>query len=337
MTNFELAGAELSWPIGSAAGLSNHPDIEVVANRIQNLAEAGFSFIPAGSWKLGEPDGGNGYVKTDTGWDYLGGDEYVDLELRAGYNAKGLPGPGTDLGMAHLTDLMDIARSRGAEFALSLSPHTGQPVEELKELVEVGRKALDAGVLYVEVNLSCPNIPDRPPFYMDVEGVTQFYDNLARVAPLRNRHDKPGLYLKFGPVNPENVQPMYRYTSESIGGHIRSNTLGNQTPDHEGENPIKVNNGKAGMSGPALRELGQEQLHMFTFEPVSEIGKKVIGETISVLGIDSGQEVRYRIDRGANAVQIGSIAYWPELLGLETTAEVVDRVKQEFLETYTAA
>lgn len=320
---FEFAGVQLDWPIGSAAGMTNHPTVEGVAARFDTLTASGLSVVTLGSWKLGGETGGNGYTKSGPGWEHVHTDEYLDLAVGAGYNAKGLPGPGTDNGMLALPDLLDVARSRNVEVGLSLSPHTSEPLQELPEILEIGRKALEAGVLYVEVNLSCPNVPGRPPFYQDVEGLGAFFDMVASKPVMLNRHNRPGLYPKYGPRTEADyfAQP----THWSIGGQVTSNTLGNQEPlDTEGQPAIEVNGGKAGMSGPALTWLGEEQLqraihHEFRGQ-----------EIVSVLGVSTGEDVRRRLDMGAKLVQLGSVLYWPKLIACETPAEVVQQIKDEF-------
>ena len=332
---FSLAGAELDWPIGSAAGLTNHPDIEIVANRFENIVKSGVSFAVLGGWTLGEVRSGSGYIKTDTGWDYIGGDEHYDIELGAGWNAKSLPGPGTDTGLDRLDDLVDIANSRNVEVGLNLSPHSGNPVEELKELLEVGRKALNKGVLFVEINLSCPNIPDRPPFYQDLDGVLEYYAYKDTIPPLVNKHGRLGSYEKFGPFEGDFIDVKYFPHDSNSGGLVTSNTLGNQEPKlANGEPAIKVNNGKAGMSGPALKELGFEQTRLWVKarERLAWIGGAASREIISVLGVSTGQEVKRRLVAEASAVELGSVLYWPELVGCESPAEVVEQIKQEILE-----
>src|SRR5690606_25703345 len=123
------AGAELSWPIGIAAGMTNHPDIEVVAPRFEDYLSTGVGEVVLGRWKLGEASGGNAHVQTADGkWDHLGGDEHVDTDAGISYNAKGLPGPGIDAGLERLPDLIELARSKGTEVSLSVSPHTQKPL-----------------------------------------------------------------------------------------------------------------------------------------------------------------------------------------------------------------
>jgi dihydroorotate dehydrogenase len=326
---FEFAGAQLDWPIGSAAGMTNYPTIEGVAARFDTLTASGLSVVPLGSWKLGGESGGNGYDRTSTGWEHVRVDEYLDLATGAGNNAKGLPGPGTDNGMPRLPDFLDMARSRGVEVGLSLSPHTPEPLQEMPEILELGRKALAAGVLYVEVNLSCPNVPGRPPFYQDTEGVSAFFDMVASGKVMLNRYGSPGLYPKYGP----RTEGDYRSqpTLWSVGGQVTSNTLGNQEPkDADGNPAIEVNGGKAGMSGPALAWLGEEQLrravrHEFRGQ-----------EIVSVLGAATGADVKRRLDMGAALVQLGSVLYWPELVGCETPAQVVEQVKAQLVEEMAA-
>ncbi len=322
---FEFAGAELDWPIGSAAGMTNHPTIDGVAARFDTLTASGLPVVTAGSWKLGGESGGNGYVKNGSSWEHVYIDDYVDLEARAGYNAKGLPGPGTDNGMRALPDLLDLAWSRGVEMGLSFSPHTAEPLSELPEILELGRKALAAGVLFVEVNLSCPNVPDRPPFYQDIESVLGFCNLVDRGPVMRNRYGYPGLYPKFGPRT--NREFVMIGAVPDIGGLVTSNTLGNQEPkDAHGNPAVQVNGGRAGMSGPALAWLGEEQL-----EQAARLEFKSM-EIVSALGVSTGYDVKRRLDAGARLVQLGSILYWPQLVNCDTQTEVVDRVKAEFVD-----
>jgi dihydroorotate dehydrogenase len=303
--------------------MTNHPTIDGVAARFDALTASGLPVVVLGSWKLGGESGGNGYTKTDTGWEYIGGDEHVDLANGAGYNAKGLPGPGTDNGMPALHDLFVMARSRGVEMGVSFSPHTSDPLSEMPEILEHSRAALAAGALYVEINLSCPNVPGRPPFYLDDAGLVRFYDMVSRGPALLNRFGNPGLYPKYGPRTERDY--LFQSQDKSFGGQVASNTLGNQEPlDSEGNPAIRVNNGRAGMSGPALGQLGQEQLER-------AIQHEATGqEIVSVLGVKSGHDVKRRLDAGARLVQLGSILYWPQLVNCETQTEVVDRVKAEF-------
>ncbi len=329
---FVFAGAELDWPLAISAGLSNHPSIEGVASQYEYYCASGVSVALLGSWTVGDERSGNGYQKINNHWEYLGGDEYVDLKNLAGYNAKGLPGPGTNLGMPRLKDFVDLARSKNIEPGLSLSPHGGEPLEELKEIISLARTALKAGMLYVEVNLSCPNVEGRPAFYLDPESLFDFYEYLYTQNDLQNKYDKPGVYLKYGPYeNPESSAPM-SYLPALLGGVVTSNTLGNQIPiNDEGEEMIKVNGGKAGKSGPALKLLGRQQTALWA-GPNSP--KRRQQELVSVLGVGSGQEVKKRLDLRASLVQMGSILYWPELVGCDSAGAVIDKVKKEFVDSY---
>jgi dihydroorotate dehydrogenase len=322
---FEFAGAQLEWPIGSAAGMTNHPTIEGVAARFDTLTASGLSVVTIGSWKLGGETGGNGYAQTDAGWEHVNVDEYLDLQNGAGYNAKGLPGPGADNGMPALPDLLVLARSRGVEMGLSFSPHTSDPLSEMPEILEHSRRALREGVLYVEINLSCPNVPGRPPFYQDADGLEHFYDMVASGPALLNYHGRPGLYPKYGPRT--EGEYVFQERDKSLGGLVTSNTLGNQEPkDAEGNPAIHVNGGRAGMSGPALNWLGEEQLALaLDHEPSSH-------EIVSALGVSTGADVYRRHDEmGAKLVQLGSVLYWPEQVGCETPAEVVQQIKEEYV------
>jgi dihydroorotate dehydrogenase len=227
--------------------------------------------------------------------------------------------------MRALPDLLDLAWSRGVEMGLSLSPHTANPLSELPEMLEHSQRALAAGVLYVEINLSCPNVPNRPAFYLDAEGLVHFYDMVANQPAMLNRHGNPGLYPKYGPRTENDY--LFLPQNQSFGGQVTSNTRGNQEPvDDEGKPAIKVNNGRAGMSGPALNELGQAQLEMTARHESSS------HEIVSALGASSGVDVKRRLDAGARLVQLGTVLYWPQFVGCETQSEVVEQIKQEYVD-----
>jgi dihydroorotate dehydrogenase (fumarate) len=195
----------------------------------------------------------------------------------------------------------------------------------MPEILEHSRRALREGVLYVEINLSCPNVPGRPPFYQDADGLEHFYDMVASGPALLNYHGRPGLYPKYGPRT--EGEYVFQERDKSLGGLVTSNTLGNQEPkDAEGNPAIHVNGGRAGMSGPALNWLGEEQLALaLDHEPSSH-------EIVSALGVSTGADVYRRHDEmGAKLVQLGSVLYWPEQVGCETPAEVVQQIKEEYV------
>ncbi len=345
---FRLAGAELSWPIGSAAGMTNHPDIEVVAQRAEEYLGYGLGFVTLGSFKLGEASGGNAHTEMlDGKWVHTGGDEYVDTSTGYGYNSKGLPGPGLDAVIERIDDFVDLARIKDTEITLSVSPHTSNPLEEVEELLQAVEIALKAGVLLVEFNLSCPNIPGRPPFYQDSESVTKFYQSVINAkSKFLNKNGHSGIYPKFGPMN---QTPEENFLREVIwhgtlaqygtfGGVITSNTVGGAEPkDINGDPAIQVNGGKAGASGPALKEEGYRELSLW--EGVRRTCKlyENVGEIVSVLGVASGEEVYRRLRLGAASCQLGSVLYWPEFVGEETTGAVVEKIKQQFIHASEAA
>lgn len=333
-TESKLAGEALKGPIGSAAGITNHPDIEFTARKLEELVDSEIDFATLGSWTVGNTNAGNAYRKTEAEWVYDGGDEYIDIEAGEGYNAKSLPNAGTDIGMDRLGDLLDIAKSGNTELALSFSPHSGDPVEELKEIIPLASRALDEGILYVEINLSCPNLEGHPPFYLDSQRVNAFYEYLNSQPLLLNKRDRPGLYLKYGPLNSDQLGNVaYPAKTRSVGGVVTSNTFGGQAPlDEHENNVIKVNDGRAGKSGPALKDAGREQLD-FWVGSLAEAGTS--SEVISVLGVDSGEEVNRRLSLGAAVVQLGSVLHWPELIGCDSAGDAVRQIKSELADSTT--
>jgi dihydroorotate dehydrogenase len=195
----------------------------------------------------------------------------------------------------------------------------------------------------VEFNLSCPNIPGRPPFYKDFDAVTSFLQRVCeRKSALLNKNGHPGIYPKFGPMEqtPGEIElrrVIWQGTTRSyrdFGGVVTSNTQGNQHPKtNDGSDAIKVNGGKAGASGPAYREEGWRQLALWQGEANTQrLGNT--GQLISVLGIDSGKEVNRRLRLGASACQLGSVLYWPQLVGRDSAGAVIETIKSEFADSY---
>lgn len=336
--SFRVAGTELTWPIGTAAGMSNHPDIEVVARRFEDLLALGLGESVLGSLKLGDPNGGNAHVKLPDGnWDYIGGDEYADIERGIGHNAKGLPGPGLDIGLSRFPDFVDLGRSKDVEVSLSVSPHTQNPLEEVPELLDAAEKALKMGALRVEFNLSCPNIPDRPAFYRDPESVRSFVQmTSAKSAKLRNRFDHPGVYAKFGPMSRNSDEiSLQIYIWDAVnrgvfGGVVTSNTdLGDGHILPNGENAIRVNGGRAGRSGPFYEVEGRGQLDDWVWSR-----RRNNGDIINALGISTAQEVIKRLQIGASLCQLASVIYWPKLIGEDSSEVVVEKIKRDFSDSY---
>lgn len=333
---FYLAGSEVSWPIGTAAGMTNHPDIRVVKKRFEDLVGLGVGEVVLGSWVLGAARGGNAYTQLPSGsWDYAGGDEYADVPASIGHNAKGLPGPGTDTGLDHLADFVEIGKARDTRVSLSLSPHSQEPLKEIPDLLEVARRALLGGVLRVEFNLSCPNIPDRPPFYLDFESMNRFIEIVRPWSHrLQNTHMHAGLYPKFGPMGntPSEIalrNSMLGAVREKIfGGIVTSNTvLGMGKMKTDGSPVVTVNGGKAGQSGPYFKDVGMTQLSKW----VGQSNPNQKSEIVSVLGIDSGKEVSRRLAFGATFCQLGSAIYWPELVQAEQPKNMISTIKEDLL------
>ncbi len=246
-----------------------------------------------------------------------------------------MPGPGVDGGISRIEDLLDITESKGVKAGLSLSPHSSEPLNEFPELLAAAEKALKAGVYWVELNLSCPNIPDRPPFYKDLESVMRLMHMISNLkgGALVNRFGQKALFPKFGPmdsgVDDESLRQGVIYYRDWLGGAVMSNTIGNQEPKlPNGEPAILVNKGKAGKSGPACAEEGSRQLQLWN---AAKRGRDF--SLISVLGVGSGDEVYQRLEDGADAVQIVSAFYWPELVGKESAGAVADSIKKQFVDT----
>lgn len=338
--NYNIAGVELAWPIGVGAGYTNHPYIEVIARRTEEIVATGIGSITLGSWKLGDASGGSAHLQQPDGsWMYVGGDEHEDPTKQLGYNTKSLPGPGIYAGLERLSDLLAITKQRGVVTGLSLSPHTQQPLQEIPELLAAAEVALRIGVDYIEFNLSCPNIPDRPAFYKDTASVYEFLQlvNNWRTGVLRNHIGKRALFLKFCPMEDGGDDRMLRETvishRDKFGGIVTSNTIGNQEPKLlNGEPAIKVNGGKAGMSGPGCAKAGAEQLRLWQ----TSRGSRDL-QILSVLGIGYGDEAYQRLSDGADSVQAVSPFYWPSLVKKDSAGAVFEDMAKQFTDAFQAS
>lgn len=85
---------------------------------------------------------------------------------------------------------------------------------------------------------------------------------------------------------------------------VTANTIPNQEPlNEQGEHILTVPNGKGGMSGPATKKIGREQLEFWKTHLADSV------DIVSALGVDSGQELRTRLELGAVAAS-GVIFLW---------------------------
>jgi dihydroorotate dehydrogenase len=94
---------------------------------------------------------------------------------------------------------------------------------------------------------------------------------------------------------------------------VAANTIPNQIARHADGSPIlSVPKGLGGLSGPATKEVGREQLRLWH----QQIGLSM--DIVSALGVDSGEEVGVRLSMGATAVEAATLLTesrnWPSTI-----------------------
>lgn len=193
------------------------------------------------------------------------------------------------------------------------------PTEELKECISQIALVQDSirGPLFVEVNLSCPNIPGKPPPAFSIEGLVEYFTCLRDCTS-----NAPASKLRFGiklpPFsNPQNFefleQALLKFANVEKGTLdlplefiTTTNTLGCALMFDEELDPIlDYSSGIGGMAGAPLHALSlgnvcllRKMLH--TYGALDNI------QIIGVGGVNSIEGVKRMQKAGAQFVGIGT-------------------------------
>jgi dihydroorotate dehydrogenase len=295
MSRYTLAGIAVTSPIVSAAGVMNGTDIEDIKSRFNRALDTELGVITLGSYTI-PPRGGN---EAEFGPPVY----FYDAKAGKAYNSMGLANIGKDKALKLLPEFLKKAHDRNKVVIHSVSPSIekeyGTSVEQAMKLVG---EFLEAGADLVEVNLSCPNVVSKgggrkPMMGLDIISLMEFFNRIAKeFNSIKKIGFKMPPYLTS--ADQRLIPKIARMIQElDIGGFITvSNTIPNQIPRNKMRQPIlSVPEGKAGMSGPATKNVGREQLKLWA---KALKGKRDI---ISLLGVDSAAEVEWRLNNGARA------------------------------------
>lgn len=297
MTDYKLAGHTIETPLVNAAGSINGTNPELILQEISTLADTAIGAITVGSFTV-LPQAGNEAA--------FGGPVYYhDHTTGATYNSMGLPNIGVEAAKKLMPEILARAHDRGKPVIVSVSPtqatrQIGDPFEQIVRLVYEMQLA---DVDFIEVNTSCPNVVTagggrKPMLGYDLEGM---HELVNRIAPWSGTIDsKVGVKLPPYMTDEEKaiVPPLAALFKKkrAFGFAVTANTIPNQIALDEAGNPIlSVPEGKGGMSGPATKAVGREQLILWR----EELGDEI--EIISTLGVDSGRELGMRRQLGASA------------------------------------
>jgi dihydroorotate dehydrogenase (fumarate) len=155
-------------------------------------------------------------------------------------------------------------------------------------------------VAAIELNFGCPNTEHRTIASFDQETIELILDSISRAKPR-----KP-VWVKFSPYsNPGEIETMAKlvnyYKDEVLLTVVTCNTF---PFAYAGKGKIDPSNGRAGLSGPALKHIALGQVHQF---------REYLHESIDVIGVGgimSGDDIVEFLDAGAKAVQMTSWPFW---------------------------
>lgn len=299
MSNAEyaIAGVELSSPLLNAAGSINGPFADRILREVDVLAGTGIGAITVGSFTVPRQEGNEAKYGSPT--------YYHDPVEGKTYNSMGLPNIGLDEAVALAPEVIKRSHDKGKPVIYSgsptMSPDAGGSVEQARRLVY---EFLQTGVDLVELNVSCPNVVTegggrKPIMGYDLESMAELIDVLA---------GEVGEGHKIGVKLPPYVSDEEKLLIPDVAKLLRAknvfsflvtaNTIPNQVArNKDGSTILTVPNGAGGMSGPATKEIGREQLRLWT----EQMGNSV--DIVSALGVDSGKEVQVRRSLGAVAAE----------------------------------
>ncbi len=215
-------------------------------------------------------------------------------------NSIGLQGPGIDAFLAK--DLPWLA-ARGARAMVSIA---GGAVEEYAELASRLRGA--AGLVAVEVNISCPNVESRGEVFACDPAAAS-----AVLAAVRAADPGVPVYAKLSPDVTDIVSVARACVDSGADGISAINTLLGLVIDTDTLRPVLAAE-TGGLSGPAIRPVALRcvwQIHRaLPNTPILGMG-----------GITNGADALQFILAGASAVSVGTAVFGdpnaPERIGRE--------------------
>lgn len=202
-------------------------------------------------------------------------------------NSMGLPNHGLEYYLAFLKS--ESEEDQKKRF-LSMSP---MAPGELLPLLEGIKQADFKG--FVELNLSCPNIPGKPQTAYDFEQTDRILEQT-----FTHYHGPLGVKLPpyFDMVHFDQVaEILNRYPLTFINS---INSLGNGLVIEENSTTIAPKDGFGGIGGPTIKPFALANVHAFYKRLNPEI--KIIGTG----GVTTGRDVYEHVLAGASMVQIGT-------------------------------
>jgi dihydroorotate dehydrogenase (NAD+) catalytic subunit len=261
-------GREFSSPLVLPAGI-----LGMSHGSLRFAHEAGFGLVTSKSLSVEPRKGHEGPIVARFGGGIL--------------NSLGLCNPGIEAGLA---EIEEFSRTVGAPVMASLFA-TNRP-----DFEELARRASDSAAVFIELNLSCPNVMDEfgIPLASSKELVADMVEGAKKYARLP-------VVAKLSP-NALDL-PAIALAAQEAGADALSmiNTLGpGLLIDTAARRPILAPR-YGGISGPAILPLSLKLVH--------ECASKVKIPIIGMGGVSSGDEAVQMLMAGASLVGVGT-ALW---------------------------
>lgn len=263
----EILGISFRNPVGLAAGFDKEGLL------IAALPHLGFGYVEVGT-VTPRPQSGNLRPRL-----------FRDPERYSLFNRMGFNSPGAEVVARNVT----LARKLGTlpkdfRIGINLGKNKETPPELAGEDYALAVRPFENLADYLVVNVSSPNTPGL----RDLQTVDSLEKIVSAVrAEISPWKKKPPIFLKLAPeLNGDPMEDLIRSEKKiGVDGWVLTNTLGGYWKG-----------GTGGWSGGALGTLARDHL-----EGVRSRSRLPI---FSVGGILQAKEVKERLDRGANAVQV---------------------------------
>ena len=317
---YSLAGVALDSPFINAAGTINGINPDRILSEAAIFAETAIGAIKFGSITIPSQEGNE--VK------YGQPVYYHDPLTGLTYNSMGLP----NIGLEAFIDLVPriFERTHYKKTIIVSGSPTNSPEygSSVDQAVKLAYGLLNTSAHLVELNVSCPNVVTegggrKPIMGYDLETMTELIDALYREVGEGER-----LGIKLPPyLTAEQYDMIPAITKlfkerDIFSFLVTANTIPGKVPVNEkGENILTVPGGMGGMSGPATKNVGREQLAIWH----DHIGENI--DVVSTLGVDNGEEVAIRLMIGAVAAEAATL--FMESSNPKTT---ITRVLSEYAE-----
>lgn len=269
MLSSQLAGIEFASCIMNASGARC-----TTAEDLQALARSEAGAVVSKSCTLEAREGNPSPRYVDTAWGSI--------------NSMGLPNKGWQFYSQEAAQIADL----GKPYIMSVS---GLTLEENKIIIAQLQENQQVGA--IELNLSCPNVPNKPQTGYDFEQVRRVLDAVAEFDAIPLGVKLPP-YFDF--VHFQNVADILNQYSLAFVTCI--NSIGNGLViDAESESVvIKPKGGFGGLGGDIVKPTALANVRMFRQLLKPEI------QLVGCGGVRTGQDVFEHILCGADVVQVGT-------------------------------